>query len=198
MRKNIIRFTMVMSTMLGMNSAFAGGYVGVGFNVPALAFFPYAGVDVYEGKSSTGSIEISYVNSNLDWLEDIFGVLPMKLTHEVKTIKLMYLHDKPITKNISLFIGGGISHTSGETIISVSDSADGLIGDTITPIVAGAMTGLAYEYYKPNLLAGIKAKLTDSIGLRFTLEASIGDDEERPQELVPTDKTISASIFYSF
>ena len=55
-------FGMVMSTMLGMNSAFAGGYVGVGYDNYFEAGYLYGGINVHGSKGNAGSIEAGVVS----------------------------------------------------------------------------------------------------------------------------------------
>ena len=150
MRNFFIGFSMLMTTMLGMNFAFAGGYVGVGFNGHYLEFYPYLGIDVYKGKKSTGSVELSYIDSQTNLLIAVYNT---------KSTRLMYLQNIPMTEETYLLLGGGLSHLTGHNTVSFSDKIS------------------SYNYYKPILSAGIKTKLTANTDWRLTWEASIGDKE---------------------
>ena len=142
-----------MTTMIGMNSVFASGYAGVGINGHYLEFYPYLGIDVYKGKKSTGSVELSHINSKTDL---IF------MSYNTKSTRLMYLQDIPFSEKRTLLLGGGLSYITGYKVFSLLD--------TVFP----------YDCYKPILSAGIKTKLTTNTSWRLTWEASIGDKVNSP------------------
>ena len=168
MRKKIIGFSIAMSTMLGMNSAFADFYGGVGFDGYFVEPYLYLGVDVYEGKTDTGAVEVSYFKSD----DSLFFI-----TQDVQAFKLMYLHNMPITNNISFLLGAGVGHVSGSNSLIFEDTA-----------------GTPYSYTTGKALVGIQTKLTDHINLRLTYDAAlIKSDDDAPDYRTP-----SLAISYRF
>ena len=147
-------FSMVMGTILGTNSAFAGFYAGTGFNSYFAEPYLYLGVDVYKGRS-TGSVEFSYFKSD----DTLFIV-----TMDVEASKLMYVHDVPITDASSALLGAGIGYVSGANTLIWDEKADP-----------------SYSYTNGKLLLGVKTKLTDNIDLRLTFDtAVVKSDDESP------------------
>ena len=176
MRKKIIGFSMVMGTMLGMNSAFAGGYVGIGYDSYFTSPYVYGGINVYESKGMSGSIEAGFVGSEFSKDESDFVTSNMKF---------MYMHEMSSDKTGSVLLGVGINIFSGASTSYVEKTEDG------TKTISSS--SLSESSSLPTLLVGYRYTLMDNIDARITYELSGGNETFHM-----TPSTISVGIAYKF